>query len=146
MSIDSSDRELSKTSLRVYLYLLTRNEPVGPREITRGLELSSPSVAYYHLKKLEELGLVKKDNNGYVAVPGLKIEGYILIGRKIVPRLILYSFMYLGLLVIEILGVVVNILRKTPPSIELITLIIFTLTTALLLLIEGIRSYKAIMT
>jgi len=47
---------------------------------------------FEELKRLEELGLVKRNNNGYIAVPGLKIEGYIFIGRKLIPRLILYSF------------------------------------------------------
>ena len=146
MSRNDIDKELSKTSLRVYMYLLSRNEPIGPRQIMRELGLSSPSLAYYHLKRLEELGLVKRNNNRYIAVPGLKIEGYIFIGRKLIPRLILYSFIYLGLLIVEIAGLILNLLRDITPTIELIILIIFTGMTFLLLLVEGIRSYKVVRT
>jgi len=146
LSRNDIDKELSKTSLRVYMYLLSRNEPIGPRQIMRELGLSSPSLAYYHLKRLEELGLVKRNNNGYIAVPGLKIEGYIFIGRKLIPRLILYSFIYLGLLIVEIAGLILNLLRDITPTIELIILIIFTGMTFLLLLVEGIRSYKVVRT
>jgi len=146
LSRNDIDKELSKTSLRIYMYLLSRNEPIGPRQIMRELGLSSPSLAYYHLKRLEELGLVKRNNNGYIAVPGLKIEGYIFIGRKLIPRLILYSFIYLGLLIVEIAGLILNLLRGITPTIELIILIIFTGMTFLLLLVEGIRSYKVVRT
>jgi len=146
LSRNDIDKELSKTSLRVYMYLLSRNEPIGPRQIMRELGFSSPSLAYYHLKRLEELGLVKRNNNGYIAVSGLKIEGYIFIGRKLIPRLILYSFIYLGLLIVEIAGLILNLLRDITPTIELIILIIFTGMTFLLLLVEGIRSYKVVRT
>ncbi len=146
MSRDSRDRELSKTSLKIYMYLLARNEPVGPREIARELGLSSPSLAYYHLKRLEELGLIRREDRGYIALPGLRMEGYIAIGRRLVPRLILYSFIYLGLLLVEIAGLILNIIRNILPTIELIVLIIFTAITFLLLLVEGIRSYRTIWT
>ena len=146
MSKDEKDTDLSKTSLKIYMYLLSRSEPIGPREITRELGLSSPSLAYYHLKRLEELGLARRNAKGYIAVPGLKIEGYIFIGRKLIPRLILYSFIYLGLLIVEIAGLILNLLRSMTPTIELIILIIFTGMTFLLLLAEGIRSYKVVRT
>ena len=141
-NVDS--RELSKTTLKIYMYLLGREQPVGPRELARELGLSSPSLAYYHLRKLEELGLARKNSEGYTAVPGLKIEGYILVGRKLVPRLILYSFIYLGLLFVEIAGLIINIAKRIPPTPELIVLITLTAITTLLLLVEGIRSYKTI--
>ena len=136
------ETELSKTTIRIYLYMMSKNEPLGPREIMRELGLSTPSLVYYHLKKLEEQGLVKKTSSGYVAVPGIKIEGYIQLGRKLVPRLLLYSFIYLGILVIELMGLMINLSRNVPVSREYVILIIFTSMTAMILLIEGLRSCR----
>ncbi len=136
------ETELSKTAIRIYLYMLGKNEPLGPREIMRELGLSSPSLVYYHLRKLEEQGLVKKINNGYIAIPGIKIEGYIQLGRKLVPRLLLYSFIYLGILLIELVGLIINLSKNIPVSMEYIVLIIFTSITSIIFLLEGLRSYK----
>lgn len=138
----NKETELSKTTIRIYLYMLSRNEPLGPREIMRALGFSTPSLVYYHLRKLEEQGLVKKTNNGYIAVPGIKIEGYIQLGRKLVPRLLLFSFIYLGILAVELVGLIINLTGNIPVSREYIILLIFTAITATILLIEGLRSYK----
>jgi len=66
--------ELKGTTLRVYWAIMKRGtEGVGPREIMRELDLSSPSVAAYHLEKLKSMGLVDKDSaGGYVAVEGAR--------------------------------------------------------------------------
>ncbi|MCL6579066.1 MAG: winged helix-turn-helix domain-containing protein [Candidatus Bathyarchaeota archaeon] len=54
-------------TLKVYRFILKNNKPVGIREVQRALKLSSPTLALYHINKLEEAGLVKKHLNGYVA-------------------------------------------------------------------------------
>ena len=41
-----------------------RRTPVGAREVQRDLGLSSPSVAWHHLEKLRELGLLRKNARG----------------------------------------------------------------------------------
>ncbi len=138
------DIELSKTALRIYLYMLDKAKPMGPREIMRDLELSSPSLVYYHLKRLEEYGLVTRKDGGYVAVPGYRLKGYILIGRRLIPHLIFYSFIYFGLLLVELIGLLINIFDNEPISREFIVLIIFTLATFLLLLVEGIKHSRYI--
>ncbi len=122
-------QQLSATSLKIYLHLLEQNKPQGPREITRALNLSSPSIAHYHLRKLEELGLVKKTPDGYIAVPGVRIEGYITIGRRILPKLKFYALVYTGLLIIELMGLVLTVMNKQLPKPELLILIIITLIT-----------------
>ncbi|MEM4726872.1 MAG: hypothetical protein QXD04_01275, partial [Candidatus Bathyarchaeia archaeon] len=54
------ESELKGKTLLVYMYLLKTNRPsIGVREVQRALKFSSPSVAAYHLNKLEELGLVE---------------------------------------------------------------------------------------
>ncbi len=134
---DEEYYKLRSTSLKVYLYLLEQNEPQGPREITRALSLSSPSVAYYHLRKLEELGLVKKTREGYVAIPGAKIEGYITLGRKILPKLKFYALLYTGILLVELAGLTMTLLNGQLPKPELIILIVITLLTIVIFIRES---------
>jgi Fe2+ or Zn2+ uptake regulation protein len=57
----SDGQELDGIALRIYVALANADKPLGPREITRLVNLSSPSVAYRNLQKLEELGLIEKD-------------------------------------------------------------------------------------
>ena len=46
-------------TLKVYRFILKHDGPVGIREVQRALNLSSPTLALYHIDKLEEAGLVK---------------------------------------------------------------------------------------
>jgi predicted transcriptional regulator len=60
----SDSQEPEGTTLNVYSYVVKRGKPVGPREVMRGTNLSSPSVAYWHLQKLENSGLLQKNKAG----------------------------------------------------------------------------------
>ena len=63
------EEELNATTFQTYLYLVKLGKPAGPRDVMRGANLSSPSVAYRNLQKLTDLGLVVKDSYGnYVVV------------------------------------------------------------------------------
>jgi predicted transcriptional regulator len=53
--------ELNASTFQTYMYLVKVGKPVGPRDVMRGANLSSPSVAYRNLQKLIDLGLVVKD-------------------------------------------------------------------------------------
>ena len=66
MRNDKSDDVLKGTTAEVYRFILTVGKPVGVREVQRALNLSSPSLALYHLSKLEEVGLLKRENGNYV--------------------------------------------------------------------------------
>lgn len=57
---------LKGTTLRVYRHLFKAGKPVSVGDIRRGLDLSSVSVAQYHVKKLLELGLIREEQGGYV--------------------------------------------------------------------------------
>lgn len=57
------------TALKVYFYLLLKNEEVGVRELQKALGFKSPSTAKHHLDRLVELGLAEKTLNGYKAIP-----------------------------------------------------------------------------
>jgi DNA-binding MarR family transcriptional regulator len=62
---DESKEVLRGTTLEVYRFLLKSNKPVGTRELQRALNLSSSSVATYHLTKLEDAGLLKREMGGF---------------------------------------------------------------------------------
>jgi DNA-binding transcriptional ArsR family regulator len=97
---------LKGRSLTVYMYLLRAGNPVGVREIQRGLNMSSPSVASHHLEKLKGLGLVDKDAHGRyyltktVEVGVLKV--FTRVGRFMLPRYSFYAAFFTTLLILYI--------------------------------------------
>jgi hypothetical protein len=91
------DNELAGNTLVVYAYVVGENRPVGTRDVMRGANLSSPSVAHRHLQKLETLGLIEKNQFGdYVLKEKTGVSGHVWVGRSLVPRLMFYSFFFVG--------------------------------------------------
>ncbi len=100
---NATTEELEGTTLSVYACVVKEGKPVGPREVMRETNLTSPSVAHWHLQKLETLGLIAKNEYGeYVVKEKVGISGHLWIGRNLVPRLIFYSFFFMGILGAEI--------------------------------------------
>ncbi len=98
---DEIVKTLNGTTLMVYFALLNKKE-LGVRELQRFLALSSPSVAKYHLQKIEKIGLVKNDGGNYVLIKKANIPSltsWILIGRSLIPR-ILFAAVFFTLLFI----------------------------------------------
>ncbi|MBN1244104.1 hypothetical protein JXA31_00755 [Candidatus Bathyarchaeota archaeon] len=92
-----ADEELEGNTLNVYAYVVHKGSPVGTRDVTRGANLSSPSVAHRHLQKLEALGLIERNQYGnYVLKEKTGVSGYVWVGRNLVPRLLFYSFFFMG--------------------------------------------------
>ena len=81
---EPSDTRLSGTSYKVYRYMLKQSAPVGISEVQKGMSLSSPSVAQYHIRKLVRLGLVREEQGGYV-VDKVVLENVFRIRRVSVP-------------------------------------------------------------
>lgn len=92
---------LRGTTLKVYLFLLRKGEPVGVREVQRVLNLSSPSVALYHLSKLEDAGLVKNKCGNY-HVNRVVLKSCVKIGHLLIPRYFFYSMFAFIVLLIEL--------------------------------------------
>ena len=95
-----SDAELEAAlkgkTLLVYLYLLQHSdkEGVGVREVQRELRFSSPSVASYHLQKLVDLGLAKKELGEYSLAREVRVgllRHFVMIGRFMLPRYLFYA-------------------------------------------------------
>ena len=92
-----ADEELEGNTLTVYAYVAREGRPVGTRDVTRGANLSSPSVAHRHLQKLEALGLLEKNEYGdYMLKTKTNVSGHVWVGRNLVPRLMFYSFFFMG--------------------------------------------------
>jgi len=92
---EKSIARLEGTTLKVYKFMLVHSKPIGVRELQRRLKLSSPSVAAYHLSKLEKLGLIERNANGkYVVKRHVKlgmIKDIMIIGRIAFPRYVFYA-------------------------------------------------------
>jgi DNA-binding transcriptional ArsR family regulator len=97
-----SNQEIRGNTLKVYLYLL-KHGPSELREVQRALDLSSASLASYHLGKLDEAGYVSQDETGkYFAVKDAStkvLEGYSKVGSAVVPQLFFFSLLFTILIV-----------------------------------------------
>lgn len=82
-------------TLQVYLRLLQRGSAVGVREVQKDLGFSSPSVAFHHLDKLINLGIVAKDEyERYVLVRKVDtgiLSAFVNVGGLALPRLGFYA-------------------------------------------------------
>jgi len=96
------DNQLKGNTLKVYLFLLkSRSMSGGIREVQRALKFSSPTLAQYHLDKLRELGLVKKESTEYMLVSDVKVgvlRQFYRFGTVLVPRFVLYAVIFTVLL------------------------------------------------
>jgi hypothetical protein len=92
-----ASQEIRGNTLKVYLYLL-KHGPCELREIQRGLDLSSASLASYHLGKLSEAGFAGQDEHGkYFAIREASakvLEGYSRMGPAIVPQLFFFTLLF----------------------------------------------------
>ena len=105
--------ELEGNTLNVYAYVVHAAKPVGTREVTRGASISSTSVAARHLQKLEDMGLIERNEFGnYILKEKTNINGHVWVGRNLVPRLMFYSFFFLGAFAAEITIILLSALIK----------------------------------
>jgi hypothetical protein len=135
------NEELEGKTLSVYTYVVKEGRPVGTRDVTRGVNLSSPSVAQRHLQKLEALGLLEKNVYGdYVLKEKTAIDGHLWIGKNIVPRLMVYSFFFIGALIAELVVIFYTLATDLVVETNYLYLVLVLLTVAALgmFLVEGI--------
>ena len=134
-----ASEELEGNTLNVYAYVVHKGKPVGTRDVTRGANLSSTSVAHRHLQKLEELGLLERNQYGdYVLREKTGVRGYVWLGRNLVPRLLFYSFFFMGAFGAEITSIMFSFLVSgSIPNISFIYLTLMTAIAMTLFLYEG---------
>ena len=105
----ADNEELEGFTLSVYLYVVRKNKPVGPRDVMKGVHLSSPSVAYRHLQKLEDLGYLQKDTYGeYVLKDKAHLTGYIWLGKRMLPKMLVYALAFMSILIIELIVLAIH--------------------------------------
>jgi hypothetical protein len=139
-----ANEELEGNTLNVYAYIVHEAKPVGTRDVTRGACLSSTSVAHRHLQKLEYMGLIEKNSYGdYILKEKTNINGHVWVGRNLVPRLMFYSFFFLGAFGAEISLIMLSFLIKDIViQVSFLFLTGMTAVAMILLLIEGIMLYR----
>jgi len=101
MTSNETEEVLKGLTTKVYKFVLKRGEPTGIREVQRGLKLSSPTLASYHLKKLEETGLLKQTTDGYV-VDKVFLRNLIRFRRMLIPKYFFYSVFFVLALALEL--------------------------------------------
>jgi hypothetical protein len=96
------DNQLKGNTLKVYMFLIKApSASVGIREVQRALKFSSPTLAQYHLEKLRELGLIRKESTEYVLASDVKVgvlRQFYRLGTVLVPRFVLYAVLFTVLL------------------------------------------------
>jgi len=101
------ESELKGKTLLVYMHLLKVNKPtIGVREVQKALNLSSPSVAAYHLNKLLELGLVENERGDYKIVREVKVgvlRQFVTLQGLVLPRFLFYAVLLTTMLTTFIL-------------------------------------------
>ena len=125
------------TTEEVYLFVLKANKPVGIREIQRSLNLSSPSVARYHISKLVDAGLLKQENGSYV-VDKILLKHTVKINRFLIPRHLFYAFFAITALIIEL-----SFLRPTTVTSIYFFAVMITATFALIHCYETVKTWTS---
>jgi hypothetical protein len=138
-SLEPSE-ELNASTFQTYMYLVRVGKPVGPRDVMRGANLSSPSVAYRNLQKLIDLGVVVKDEyNNYVVKEKVSKKGYVWVGKTLMPSFVIIGFIFVGILIAEIAVLIPHLLVRAPIEEAFWLWIITTIVAASVFLFEAIR-------
>ena len=82
--IEGKGEDLKGTTMKVYRHILRVGRPIRITEVQKDLGLSSPSLAQYHMKKLENMGLIREEQEGYV-INRLIIEQVFRLRRMLIP-------------------------------------------------------------
>lgn len=133
--------ELEGSTLRVYAFVAKASKPVGTHEIMRGAHIGSSGLTYKHLQRLENLGLLAKNDYGnYVLKRKIAVKGYRWVGRRLLPRMMLYGFFFLGVLILELAVLAIHYSVETY-EFKVFFLIIGTVTAvaAVSFIAEGFR-------
>jgi hypothetical protein len=140
----ANNDELEGTTLNVYLHVVKKGKPVGPRDVMKALNLSSPSVAYRHLQKLEDLGYLQKNDYGeYIAKNKAHIRGYFWLGRRLLPAMWRYSIVFVAILIVELYVLAVHFHVETYEfKVFFLLLMLITGLALVIFTIEGVLQNK----
>jgi hypothetical protein len=137
---DSKNGDLEGITLNVYLYAVKKGKPVGPRDVMKSVGLSSPSVAYRHLQKLDDAGYLQKNEYGeYTVKRKAHIGGYAWLGSRLWSKMWLYALVFLSILIVELFVLIIHFPVET---IEFkVFFLLLTLITGLALTVFVLEGY-----
>ncbi len=136
--------ELNNTLFHTYVYLIKADKPVGPRDLMRGANLSSPSVAYRNLQRLIDMDLVTKDDYGnYMVKRKVALSGYFWMGRTLVPRFAVFAVVFFGVLAAEVAVLIPHLFLGSPVEESFWLLTAVTVVSAVIFALEGLRFRKS---
>jgi hypothetical protein len=99
----SSGKRIYGKTLDVYLCILSKEKGIGVRDIWRELNLSSPSLAQYHVNKLLDLKLIEINGNAKYRVNNEEsieaLRSFLLLRGMLIPRLTIYAALLTGLMI-----------------------------------------------
>jgi hypothetical protein len=125
---------LTGNTAQVYRYAIKRRRPVGVREVQRALKLSSPTLAAYHLDKLEEAGLLKQTSDGYI-VEKLVLENFVRLRQLLLPKYLFYFAVFASAVLFQ-----TTLFRPSQLTRE------YLFSTSMLTLATAYFAYETIMT
>jgi len=103
---EAVDVGLKKSEIAVY-WVVFEKGPLGPREVQRFTNFTSPSKALYHLEKLKDMGILKKNSLGkYYVVKRVNsgiLRFYLPVRNRLIPRALIYAVLVTLLNVILLL-------------------------------------------
>lgn len=138
------DEELEGTTLAVYLHVVKKGKPVGPRDVMKAVNLSSPSVAYRHLQKLEDSSYLQKNEYGeYTAKNKARVKGYVWIGRRLIPKMWSYAIIFTAILTGEFYIFLIHFQHETYEfKVFFLLLMLITGLALSVFAYEGLRQNK----
>jgi len=134
------ESELKGKTLLVYLHLLKSSQSsIGVREVQRSLGFSSPSVAAYHLNKLQELGLVESERGDYRLVREVKVgvlRQFVTLGGVMLPRFLFYAVLMTTMLATYVLQFPMTLTRAN------VTILLIGAIPTIILWYETIKIWR----
>ena len=134
------EAELKGKTLLIYMHILKAGQDaVGVREIQRALSLSSPSVAAYHLQKLQEMGLIENVYGDYKLVREVKVgvlRSFVSFAGFMLPKFLFYAVLVTTMLATFVI--------QTPfePTRFYITTLVMGVVPAAILWYETIKIWR----
>ncbi|MFX1357929.1 MAG: hypothetical protein ACFFA8_11695 [Promethearchaeota archaeon] len=136
---------LEGKTLQIYWYIFTHTK-AGIREIQKALNISSSGTVSYQISKLQDAGILSKDEveGKYYIKEEVRrgiLKFYIRIGNLVIPRISLYLIIYvLGFILYLILAVISHDEFLADPMSLL--LLFFLMFGTVLLIFQSIKVWK----
>ncbi|MHB8567579.1 MAG: hypothetical protein ACYC7D_13640 [Nitrososphaerales archaeon] len=145
---DNLDDVLTGTTMKVYRFLMKAGKPIGPRELQKQLGLSSPSVAAFHLDKLERTGLAMKNDQGEYSVNVIYLKHYVRLRRYLIPRYMFHAtlatFLLVGWLVVFLTPNFRAAVRDPVPAFSSALILVFAYGVIVTLILVALFWYETI--